>query len=254
MENKKKKKDKTKIRDKKSLKIVNWGDTVIIRRRCAFGKAFRSLLFIAIPVGALLMFESAWESTVLRAVLLLLFLCSIYSFISAVFSKIFLDSPGAVMTVFSPFKAEYKFSDINYVDLKSSKPKDGIITHTVTAYIGDGRRKVELTTCSKPQADELLSLLRGMLDNAAMEYPEGNEEPFRFDDENEESGGFLKRKKQPKHDEEKADTEKPDEEKTDNVKSDGEKTDAPISSDKKDEEKDGKTSANEQSEKQEKPE
>ena len=155
------------------------------------------------------------------------------------------------MTVFSPFKTEYKFADINYVDLKASKPKDGLITHTVSAYIGNGKKKIELTTHSKPQADELVSLLRGMLDNAAMEYPEGNEEPFRFDDENEQTGGFLKRKKQPKPETQKADSENPKTLKIDKAEAKAENADAPISSEKKDEPNADKTSADVQKEKQE---
>ena len=194
MKDKKKKNNKKRVREKKSLRIVHRGDTVVIRNRSAFGGAVLGTLMIAFCAFVLFVLKEAWDKPVFWAVYLFILVSALCAFVNSAFGKIFLDAPRSVMTVCGLFKREYPFDRINYVDLKESKPKDGLITHTVTVYIGNGRRKVQLATCSKTQAAELVSLLRGMLDNAAMVYPEGDDEPFDLSDDKDDFT-FLKRKK-----------------------------------------------------------
>ena len=190
-----KKKKTRKVREKKNLSIANYGDTVVIRNQSLIGGGILGGLMVAFCIAIFFVLRDAWDVAIFWIVYPFIFLSTVYSFVNTLFGKIVLDSPHTLMTVYSPFKAEYKFSEINYVDQKSSKKQDGYITHTVTVYIGDGRRCVNIETLSKAQADELTSLLRGMLDNGAMEYPEGNEEPFSFEDEKDEkkSDGLAER-------------------------------------------------------------
>jgi hypothetical protein len=116
---------------------------------------------------------------------------ALWNNVGVMIGKILLDSPNKLMIVYNPIKKQYKFNDINYVDLKIKKEKDGVVVHKVTVYIGDGKRTVEIVAFSREQADELTSLLRGMLDHGAMEYPEGDEEPFNFEDEKKEKKGLF---------------------------------------------------------------
>lgn len=146
--------------------------------------------------------KEAWELPLFIVVFAIFVIGSVYSLANILLGKIVLDSPNMLMTVYNPFKKQYKFEDINYVDVHSSKPKDGIVLHNVIVYIGNGKRNVEIITMSSKQADELVLLLRGMLDNGAMIFPEGDEEPFTFDDDKEKKGvlsfGFKKSKDDPK--------------------------------------------------------
>ena len=111
---------------------------------------------------------------------------------NTVIVKVVLNSKDAIMSVYWPFKKEYKFSDVTYIDIKSSKPNEGFITHNVLIYVGEGKNRVKLETFSSTQANELVSLLRGMLDCSAIEFPEGNEEPFNLPEEKENDGFFAK--------------------------------------------------------------
>ena len=95
------------------------------------------------------------------------------------------------MNDYNPIKKQYKFEEINYIDQKTVNGKDGVVVYKVIVYIGNGKRTVEIAALSSSQADELASLLRGMLDNGAMIYPEGDEEPFNFDDEKKEKRGIF---------------------------------------------------------------
>lgn len=190
---KNKNKKSRKVREKKNLSIANYGDTVVIRNRSLIGGGILGTLTVAFCIAMLFVLRDAWDVAIFWIVYPFILLSSIYSLINTLFGRIVLDSPNMLMTVYMPFKAVYKFSDINYIDLKSSKKQEGYITHTVTVYIGDGKRCVNVDTLSAEQAEELTSLFRGMLDNAAMEYPEGNEEPFNFDDDKKDkkSEGFA---------------------------------------------------------------
>ena len=187
----KKTKANGKIRERKSLIINNFGDTVVIRNRSAIGGGILGVILMAFFVTVAVCMRVAWSYPLFWVVIVFLFGCSAYWFATIAFGKIILDSPKMLMTVYNPFKAEYKFGDINYVDCKSSKPKDGYVTHTVSAYIGKGRKRVRIDTLSSVEAAEIQSLLAGMLDNAAMEYPEGNEEPFDLGEDEKKSGGFF---------------------------------------------------------------
>ena len=176
-----KNKTKKKIREKKSLVITNWGDTVVIRNRSAVGGGILGVILMAFFVTVTLCMRVAWKSPLFWGVIIFLFLCSAYWFATTAFAKIVLDSPKLLMTVYNPFKAEYSFKDINYVDHKSSKPKDGYVTHTVSIYIGNGKKRVSIDTLSGTEADEVEALVSGMLDCGAMVYPEGDEELFDYE-------------------------------------------------------------------------
>ena len=176
-----KNKTKKKIREKKSLAITNWGDTVVIRNRSAVGGGILGVILMAFFVTVTLAMRVAWKSPLFWGVMGFLFLCSAYWFATTAFAKIVLDSPRLLMTVYNPFKAEYSFKDVNYVDHKSSKPKDGYVMHTVSIYIGNGRKRVRIDTLSGTEAAEVEALVSGMLDCGAMAYPEGDEELFDYD-------------------------------------------------------------------------
>lgn len=188
---KKNKKANKKIKDRKSLFIAHYGDYVVIKNRPNFAATFSGLIMLSLCVACGIMLREAFKMPMFAVAFSLIALSIVYSFVSIAFSKILLDSPNMQMTVYNPFKKQYKFDDISYIDVESSKPKDGYVTHTVTVYIGSGKKQVEIRTTSKKQADQLLSLLRGMLDNAAMIYPEGDEEPFVFDDDKKKQQGVM---------------------------------------------------------------
>lgn len=189
--NKKGKKANTRIKEKKSLSIAHYGDFVVIKNRSTLAASLSGFLMLVLCIVGGIALKDAWKMPMFAVMFLIIIAAIIYSFVSIVFSKVTLDSINMQMNVYSPFKKQYKFEDVNYVEIKSSKPKDGVILHRVITYIGNGKKNVELTTMSLKQAEELASLLRGMLDNAAMIYPEGNEEPFDFDDAKETKQGVV---------------------------------------------------------------
>lgn len=183
------------IREKKNLSIVNSGDVVIIKNKSSIAGAVLGAIILSFFATVLFLLKDARQVTLFWLVFAFLTLSAVYFLTSALLGKIVLNSPEKLMTVYFPIKKEYKFDAINYIDCKSSKPKEGIVTHTVVVYIGNGKRRVEVATTSRAQADELVALLRGMLDNGAMEFPEGDEEPFNFDDKRGRSAfSFLKKK------------------------------------------------------------
>ena len=192
---KKKTKATKKVRERKNLTINNCGDTVLIRNRSAIAAGLFGAIVIFLCVAAVISLKAAWSLPLFWTVIAVFMAASVYAFVNMIFGKIVLDSPNKQMIVYNPFKKTYKFEDVNYVDVKTSKDKEGVVSYTVVAYIGNGRKSVQVTSFSGKQADELCSLLRGMLDNGAMEYPEGNEEPFHFDDEEEKRSKAKKRKK-----------------------------------------------------------
>ena len=182
---KKDNKKSQKIREKKNLAIIEQGDTVVIRSKSIIGGGILGAIMLIFCIAIFFVLKEAWDQFIFWLIYTFIFLSTLYSFVNTVFGKIILNSPKRLMTVYGPFKTEHRFSDINYIDMKSSKPRERYITHTVTVYIGEGKRCVNIDTLSLEQAEELVKLLRGMLDNAAMEYPEGNEESFDLsDDEN----------------------------------------------------------------------
>ena len=177
----KRKNEKVKTRDKKNLSIVNRGDTVTIRNKSMIAGAIAGFMLLAFLIVLMFMFREAWDVPAFWFVFVFIFVSTLFSFINRIFGKVIIDSRETTMIVYNPFRIEYKFEDINYIDEKSSKPSGGVITHSVIVYIGKGRRRVVIETTSRKQADTLITLLRGMLDNGAMEYPEGNEGTFEFD-------------------------------------------------------------------------
>ena len=182
---KKKKRKSRKIREKKTLAISNMGDIVVIKHRYVAANAIVCTAVMAILIAIFFKLEAVWDEPVFWVMYLFMFFSNIYSLWNTVIGKIVLTSKDSMMTVYWPFKKEYKFSDISYVDLKSSKVNDGYVTHRVLIYVGEGRKCVKLETFSSSQAEDLASLLRGMLDCGSMEYQEGNEESFNLPSEEE---------------------------------------------------------------------
>jgi hypothetical protein len=180
-----------KIREKKSLIIDNCGDTVIIRNRSAVGGGILGVILMVFFITLIFCMRVAWSSLLFWVVMLFLLGCSAYWFVTIAFDKIVLNSPKKLITVYNPLRSEYKFEDINYIDRKSAKPKDGYVKHTVSVYIGKGNKRVRIETLSSAEAIEVESLLSGMLDNSAMEYPEGNEEPFEYNETKKKGDGIL---------------------------------------------------------------
>ena len=185
---------------KKNLLIINQGDTVIIKNRSAIASGVSGVILIIFCIAGTILLKDLWNMLLFKLVFPLVVLGALWNSVGTMLGKILLDSPNKLMIVYNPLKKQYKFDDINYVDLKTKKEKDGLLVHTVTVYIGDGKRTVEIRTFSREQADELESLLRGMLDHGAMEYPEGDEEPFDFDDEKKEKKGLFSFGKQKEND------------------------------------------------------
>lgn len=176
--------------EKKNLSIINHGDTIVIKNRSTIAAGVLGALMLSIILIGTLSLRNMWSTPVFWVIIAVMALSTAWSIVKMIFGKVVLNSPNMTMEVYNPIKKQYKFADINYVDLKTSKEKDGVVLHKVTVYIGEGKRSVEISTGSKSQADELVSLLRGMLDNGAMEYPEGNEEPFNLDEKKEKNGLF----------------------------------------------------------------
>jgi hypothetical protein len=169
---------KDKITERRTLAIHNHGDTVVIKSRSAVGGGMLGAIIMIFAVVLLLNMKEAWSSPAFWCVFAFIFLCSAYWFANTVFNKIILNSPKKTLTVYGPFKKEYSFDDVNYVEIRTSKPKGGTQAHTVCVYIGNGRRSVRIDTLSSAEAKEVESLFKGMLDSGAMEFPEGNEERF----------------------------------------------------------------------------
>lgn len=167
-----------KIADKRTLSIHNHGDTVVIKNRSAVGGGMLGVIITVFAVVVILNMREAWSSPAFWGVFAFLFLCCAYWFATAVFNRIILNSTKKTLTVYGPFKKEYSFDDVNYVEICTSRPKGGTQAHTVSVYIGNGKRSVRIDTLSSAEAKEVESLLKGMLDSGAMEYPEGNEERF----------------------------------------------------------------------------
>lgn len=191
------KKTPSKVAEKKNLLILNQGDSVIIKNRSAIASGACGVILIIFCIAGTILLKDLWNLLAFKLVFPLVVLGALWNSVGAMLGKVLLDSPNKLMIVYNPIKKQYSFDEINYIDLKSKKEKGGLMVHTVTVYIGDGKRTVEITSFSHEQADELTSLLRGMLDNGAMEYPEGDEEPFNFDSEKKEKRGlfsFCKRK------------------------------------------------------------
>lgn len=215
------KKQRGKISKKKNLSIINHGDVVVIRNRSTIAAGVLGVLFLGVCAAGVYTLRDAWELPLFWLVFGAIVAGVVYSFAKMLISKIVLDSPEMTMTVYSPFLSKYKFEDINYIDQRTEKGSDGIILNVVTAYIGDGRRSVEIVSFSKDQADEVTALLRGMLDNGAMIYPEGDEEPFDLDDK---GGvfGFIRRRREKKEEISEANS-KEDGDNTDRTSKDAEK-------------------------------
>ena len=188
---KEKKNKKQRIKERKNLSIINQGDTIVIKDRSATASAVLWSIILAFLTSLIFMLKDARDEAIFWVPFIFVALSAVYMLSMAIFGKIVLDAIKMTIEIYMPFKIEYKFSDVNYVDLRSSKPKDGIVTHKVSAYVGKGKRSVDVVTTSLSQAEEVASLLRGMLDSGAMEYPEGNEEPF---DSKEEKQLFSKRR------------------------------------------------------------
>lgn len=214
------KKQRGKISKKKNLSIINHGDLVIIRNRSTIAAGVLGVLFLGVCAAGVYALRDAWELPLFWLVFGAIIAGVVYSFAKMMISKIVLDSPKMTMTVYSPFVSKYKFEDINYIDQRTEKGSDGIIINVVTVYIGDGRRSIEIVSFSKDQADEVSALLRGMLDNGAMIYPEGDEEPFNLDDK---GGvfGFIRRRRE-KTDGISGENSKEDEDNTDETTEDAE--------------------------------
>ena len=190
---KKKKRKNRRIREKKTLSVSNMGDIVVIKHRYVAANAIVCTAVMAILIAIFFKLKAVWDEPVFWVMYLFMFCSNIYSLWNTVIGKIILTSEDSKMTVYWPFKKEYKFSDISYVDLKSSKANEGYITHRVLIYVGEGRKSVKLETFSSSQAEELVSLLRGMLDCGSLEYQEGNEESFNLPAEEEKKPfGFFR--------------------------------------------------------------
>lgn len=182
MKNKKTKKKVKTAPEKKNLSITNLGDLIIIKNKSTLASALSLALLFTITLICMFAMRGAWNLPFFWIMVGLLMFGIVYSFLNVLFGKIILDSPNLTMTVYSPIKKTYKFEDINYIDQKSNKTKDGVVIYKVCVYIGNGRKSVEITSFSSEQADEIAELLRGMLDHGSIEYPEGNEEPFKLDE------------------------------------------------------------------------
>lgn len=222
---------------KKNLLIENQGDTVVIKNRSAIASGVLGIVLIILCIAGTFLLGDIWNMLLFKLAFPLIVLGTLWTNIGAIFSKVVLNSPNKLMIVYNPFKKQYNFDDINYVDRKTKKEKDGVVVHKISVYIGNGKRTVEILAFSSEQADELESLLRGMLDNGAMIYPEGDEEPFSFDDEKKERRGLFSFGKRKVNDDKNATEkdsephsretkEKPDSEKTDDA-SKGEENEAP---------------------------
>ena len=193
-ENKDKKKKKSPP-GRKNLSVANHGDIVVIRNRSTIAAGVFGAIVLFLCIAAAISFKDAWSLPLFWVLFGVFVAAALYSMVNMIFGKIVLNSPEKQMIVCNPTKKEYSFDDINYVDMNTVKASNGERAYKVTVYIGIGKKTVELISFSEEQATELCHLLRGMLDHGAMEYPEGNEEPFHLDDEEEKRFEFIKRRK-----------------------------------------------------------
>lgn len=221
---KNKNKAKNKVINKKNLSIINQGDTVIIRNRSTIAAGVLSVIILGVCAAGIFTLRDAWNLPLFWLMFAVFVAGTLFSLAKSIFGKVVLDSPKTTMTVYNPLPVSYKFEDVNYVDQKTLKNGDGPLVHVVTVYIGIGKRSVELVSYSKEQADELAILLRGMLDNGAMVYPEGDEEPFNFDNDKRFEFNFIKRNKKSLNNDESKDSKSGTTEKTDNRDTDKEKS------------------------------
>lgn len=203
------KKTKKRSLERKNLSIQNNGDTVVIKNRSTTSAGVLGALVLLICIIGAIALRDAWRLPAFWLLFGVIVISTVWSVVGMILGKIVLDSPNKTMTVYNPIKKQYKFEDINYVDTKTAKGNDGAEVYKVIVYLGKGKKSVEIASYSLDQANEVASLLRGMLDNGAMEYPEGNEEPFDLE-EKEKKPLFPRLKKSSKPDE-KPD-EKPEEE------------------------------------------
>ena len=187
----KKKNHPKKAPEKKNLSIINQGDVVTIRNRSTIASSVLGSIVLTLVIIGCLMIRDVWQSPVFWCMFLLVLVGTVWSISNMIFGKIVLDSPNMTINIYNPIKKQYKFEEINYIDQKTVNGKDGVVIYKVIIYITNGKRSVEIASLSSSQADELTSLLRGMLDNGSMVYPEGDEEPFNFDDEKTEKRGLF---------------------------------------------------------------
>jgi hypothetical protein len=187
-------KNKNKVPERKNLAVVNQGDLVIIRNRTMIAGALVGVIMLGLCVAGVFTLRSAWDLTMFWLLFGALIAGALYSLAKAIFCKVVLNSPKMTITVYNPVPKTYKFEDVNYVDLTTEKGTEGGIAYVVTIYIGVGKRTVKLVSYSKEQAQELAILLRGMLDNGAMVYPEGDEESFERSEEKKDEYTFITRK------------------------------------------------------------
>ena len=178
-EKKEKKKIKKKV-EKKNLSIVNHGDLIVIRNRSTIAASILSVIILGVCAAGVLTLPEAWNLPLFWVAFAVLCLGILYSLAKTVLSKIVLNSPQKTITVYNPLPIQYKFEDVNYIDRKIVKDRSAPDAHVVIAYIGEGRKNVSITTFSKEQADELVILLNGMLDNGAIIYPEYDEDPIDY--------------------------------------------------------------------------
>ncbi len=193
--NKKTPKNRKTPRERKNLSISNCGDLVVIRNRSTIAAGVLGGIILLLSIAAMITLKDAWGLPLFWIAFLLLIVGVLHSFANMIFGKITLDSPNMQINVYNPFRIQYKFEDVNYIDVNTSKDSNGANVYKIIIYIGKGKRSVQIVSYSKEQADELSSLLRGMLDNGAMIYPEGDDEPFDLDDDKKSSFTFLKRGK-----------------------------------------------------------
>ena len=209
---------------KKNLSVVNHGDIVVIRNRSAMASGVIGGIAFILSVIGVVKLRAAWDLPIFWFIFGALIIGTGFSVAQAVFGRIVLDSPSMLMTVYGPFPKEYPFSKVNYIDRKIGRGGDGSAMYTVVVYIGNGRRTVEVSSFSEEQADEVEELMRGMLKCGAITYPEGDEEPFRFDDEKPWHIPFSKRLKKSMDEAKEKAKESSDEEKDEITDSDTTKT------------------------------
>ena len=166
---------------KKNLSIVNQGDSIVIRNLSAIAASVTGTIALGLCLVGLLVLKDAWELPYFWLAFAVIFLAAVYSFAKIIFAKILLDSPKKQMIVYTPLPKKYNFEDVNYIDLRTENGADGLTLYVVTVYIGVGKRTVKIISFSNEQAEELAILLRGMLDNGAMTYPEWAENPFGYE-------------------------------------------------------------------------
>ena len=184
-----------KIGEKNTLSVHNYGDLVVIKNRSAIGGGIFGAMIMVFSVLIAVKMKDAWSSPGFWCGFLFLFLCSAYWFANAVLGKVILDSPKRTMTVYGPFKKEYSFSEVNYVETVSAKPKNGHRLHSVYVYLGNGRRNVRIDTLSFTQATEVETLLKSMLDSGDVGLEEEPKPTFTPETTSENSAEIPKKRR-----------------------------------------------------------